>query len=927
MNNINNVNSNRNLIRNLFPPDNKRKLEKKEDVQDPHKLQKKDEISTQTFPLEVRQTSSTLDDFFIILNEERSLIELQRQQNKSITQINQLNLSRENAKKQLIADSQEVQKKNDAMKFKLVELYKKIFIDLEKWFKEFDVNKLSDQDNHNMIMFFTIALRLKKFEYINKDKILIIDCTFFENNLNKLVCVSSQFKKVFSSPFPVQMLNQIKDVFETSTIFFNFPDKMTLHDLNLLEDHGFKYITKNLWECNHLCDFTVHVQNQSFPVRRSILEKSIPTLFKGLGKDIKELRLEHIEPMAAEAHFLNCYNINCWVSFEKFSKEQIASYFKFMVQFELDRHIDIKNYINIIVNDLKNDKLKELLLIFIDLIKEIESQSPLKTDLHNSCKKHLDILLSLSLKRYLNTPLKYPEYFELLKTHGKYLHNLEIKKLPIEIVEALTTYFPHLHQLVINSIKNNGIEAVDQLTEKLTELKSVEFSIKEVKENLLIGFRPSWEAFTLKMIYGSEDQSESSYTLPPFNVQLPNLRHLTLQSLNCTNEFLESLKNLPNLENLDLYDSRNIDFSKLKEILKSLKKINNLNLSSCGFLQNGIDECVKFSLTNDKFRELKKILPIAQIASDASSYEKWPDMTDFKQVLSVSVHPLSNCISITSHVKLDSILKSVENVHDTFESQANRSLNRYTDICQYDINSLKQELGFVINMSEIKGLDTKRRFAAQGPIKKTTGDFLSAIHALGVDLVVMTAKCMEEGKPKCEMYWPEELNTQVIHKDQLGSFIQIELLSEKDLSSKELICKLRKFKIVNLSKKTTQETCQLQVTNWSDNTPLSETGMLNLIKMINEIEHQNKGSTLFHCSAGVGRTGTTMMCLLLQQAINKQLSFTQDSAGKMHPEHLHLNLENAVIALRQQRDGMIGTSAQLDSVVRFFQNTLKDIMR
>uniref|UniRef100_UPI00358FD692 receptor-type tyrosine-protein phosphatase beta-like isoform X3 n=1 Tax=Myxine glutinosa TaxID=7769 RepID=UPI00358FD692 len=89
----------------------------------------------------------------------------------------------------------------------------------------------------------------------------------------------------------------------------------------------------------------------------------------------------------------------------------------------------------------------------------------------------------------------------------------------------------------------------------------------------------------------------------------------------------------------------------------------------------------------------------------------------------------------------------------------NRERNRYTNILPYDVTRviLSSEVGKsdYINASFIPGKSSPREYiASQGPMMGTLVDFWHMVWELGVSNIIMLTKCVENGKLKCERYWP-----------------------------------------------------------------------------------------------------------------------------------------------------------------------------
>lgn len=81
------------------------------------------------------------------------------------------------------------------------------------------------------------------------------------------------------------------------------------------------------------------------------------------------------------------------------------------------------------------------------------------------------------------------------------------------------------------------------------------------------------------------------------------------------------------------------------------------------------------------------------------------------------------------------------------------------------------------------------------------------------------------------------------------------------------------------------------------------------LQEVQELEKLHPGTSVVHCQAGVGRTGTFFACMILEQLMSR--------LDKSHK--LYFNLAVLLLALRQQRGSMIETVAQLYTVLSYLQ--------
>ncbi|XP_069756765.1 receptor-type tyrosine-protein phosphatase eta-like, partial [Narcine bancroftii] len=201
-------------------------------------------------------------------------------------------------------------------------------------------------------------------------------------------------------------------------------------------------------------------------------------------------------------------------------------------------------------------------------------------------------------------------------------------------------------------------------------------------------------------------------------------------------------------------------------------------------------------------------------------------------------------------------LKTVGTLQSTQVSQQtlNKPKNRYNNVLPYDISRVKLSLtsepcSDYINANFMPGYNSKKEFiAAQGPLMNTVNDFWRMIWEYHVPAIVMLTKCVEQGRAKCEQYWPTE--RPLIIEDKI-----VTLTSEvidQDWT-------IRNFSIVKDKYGQKYNVRQFHFTGWPDHGVPSTTGVLiEFSKLVRHYINQHKmsGPTLVHCSAGVGRTGT-----------------------------------------------------------------------
>ncbi len=100
--------------------------------------------------------------------------------------------------------------------------------------------------------------------------------------------------------------------------------------------------------------------------------------------------------------------------------------------------------------------------------------------------------------------------------------------------------------------------------------------------------------------------------------------------------------------------------------------------------------------------------------------------------------------------------------------------------------------------------------------------------------------------------------------------------------------------------------------DWTANQGIEIERLYPFLEEVEALEKKFGGKTIIHCTAGVGRTGTTLACMLAKH----KLKSLEKKDG------LYFNPIVAFLGLRQMRPWMIETPAQLNTFVRYVQKLL-----
>ncbi|CAL4119903.1 unnamed protein product, partial [Meganyctiphanes norvegica] len=162
-----------------------------------------------------------------------------------------------------------------------------------------------------------------------------------------------------------------------------------------------------------------------------------------------------------------------------------------------------------------------------------------------------------------------------------------------------------------------------------------------------------------------------------------------------------------------------------------------------------------------------------------------------------------------------------------------------------------------INASFIKNDYSKNTYiATQGPKESndnTIDDFWRMIWQENVACIIMLTNLKEEGKSKDSLYWPEK--AQLVS----GEF-EINILNSDNKEEYTL----REFSINRGGEK--RKVWHYQFRSWPDHSVPSNPSMLAV--MLHDIRNMFTTETcVVHCSAGLGRTGTVLLTLLVLDQI------------------------------------------------------------
>ncbi|CAI5763288.1 receptor-type tyrosine-protein phosphatase eta isoform X1 [Podarcis lilfordi] len=220
------------------------------------------------------------------------------------------------------------------------------------------------------------------------------------------------------------------------------------------------------------------------------------------------------------------------------------------------------------------------------------------------------------------------------------------------------------------------------------------------------------------------------------------------------------------------------------------------------------------------------------------------------------------------------------------ELQENKAKNRYNNVLPYDISRVRLQIhdhptNDYINANYMPGYNSKKEFiAAQGPLPNTVQDFWRMIWEKKIYTVVMLTKCIEQGRTKCEEYWPNK---------QSKSYGDITVAMTSEIPLPEWT--IRDFSMEKSDSSESHPVRQFHFTAWPDHgVPETTNLLINFRHLVQEYMKQNPPSspTLVHCSAGVGRTGTF---IAIDHLIHQmEMENTVDVYGAVYELRMHRSL-------------------------------------
>ncbi|XP_067118413.1 receptor-type tyrosine-protein phosphatase T-like [Centruroides vittatus] len=237
---------------------------------------------------------------------------------------------------------------------------------------------------------------------------------------------------------------------------------------------------------------------------------------------------------------------------------------------------------------------------------------------------------------------------------------------------------------------------------------------------------------------------------------------------------------------------------------------------------------------------------------------------------------------------------------DVFKLPVNKPQNRYGNLPCDEARVVSQICGNgshsdYINANYVDGYKRPKKYiATQGPKQTTIHHFWRMICQENVCKIVMVTNLVENGKTKCEKYWPEtEENYGNINVWLKDTEVYLDYVIRTFIITQEKRMWILKH---------------FHYTTWPDHdVPRFTNSVISFLQNVRNFKPESNSPIVVHCSAGDGRTGTL---ILLDSMLD--MAYTEE----------RVDLVSYLTNMCQQRINTVETYAQYRFVYRALADSL-----
>lgn len=224
----------------------------------------------------------------------------------------------------------------------------------------------------------------------------------------------------------------------------------------------------------------------------------------------------------------------------------------------------------------------------------------------------------------------------------------------------------------------------------------------------------------------------------------------------------------------------------------------------------------------------------------------------------------------------------------------------------------QEEPSDYINANWIGGATERSYIATQGPIHATLEDFWHMMWQEEVRVVVMVTNEVEQGKVKCDRYWPSNVGD----TRSFGPY-SVTFSSTEDMDSHH-----RRSFSLRCGQAQPREVVQFAYLLWPDHgAPSCPAEILELRtsvhKYLDTADHESP--IVVHCSAGVGRSGSF---IAIDRIVNTIATLLEEGTYNSVADNWSPDVCDVVRDMRMQRNLMVQT---LEQYVFVYQAVLYSI--